>query len=1005
MLRLENIVKEYKVADTSVMALKGVSLSFRRNEFVSILGPSGCGKTTTLNIIGGLDKYTSGDLFINGVSTKEFNDRNWDVYRNHRVGFIFQAYNLIPHQTILENVELALTIAGIDKAERVERSKKALDSVGLEGQYNKRPNQLSGGQCQRVAIARALVNDPEILLADEPTGALDTQTSIQIMELIKKISLDRLVIMVTHNPELAEQYSTRIVRLLDGELQSDSNPFTAEEEMAEVEAIRAEEELNTECEEPQEETDNSSAFVNTDVVSEESYVEPTLVDDGNNGNGNKPKKKEKAKMSIWTAFRLSFKNLLSKAKRTIMIIIAGSIGIIGVATVLAVSRGVNDYIDSLQDDMLSGYPITVGESAIDYSAMLSGSSFKDKRKVLEAGDYVNVNSMVQYLVGNQEVLLGMMSQNAINKDYVDFVKSMPEEYYSAMSFDYGLDLTPNIYTNYKIGYEHEAGNTLPQEEKRSLHSINRLYSSLIGNLDDYGQYADIITSLTKTYSQSVSNNDYISTQYDVVYGKMPQNKEDILIVLDDESMLTDLLLVQLGYYSQEEFFNMIYDGLLNALDPKKPNYETEKAKYENAITSVGYPTHYEYEELLGKKFTWYSNDAVYSFNPTFMTYGTSALAHLYNYSYSYNSSFDAKDHIDLNICGIVKPKKGISYGCLTSGFLYTEDLAREIIKINYNSEIATRLRNGIAISTETTLHSLYGQEYNLPYYYRNYYTNSEKLVTTNPVLLGVENSLSKLMSMMGYGGELDPFYNYQLDARYLGFEALPEEIKVYPLNFEKKSLVTNYLDQWNDKNKDVTFNIYEDYITGDNISYTKVTGERTITGEQRFETGYDISGEHVNKTGEIKYQDMAGLIITLINTMIKLVTYALVAFTALSLVVSTIMVGIITYVSVVERVKEIGVIRSLGGRKKDVSHLFNAETFMIGFASGVFGICFTFVISLLANLAVKAASDGAVNKIAHLTLKTSIIMIVLSVILTSISGMLPARAAAKKNPVDALRSE
>ncbi|MDE5868550.1 MAG: ABC transporter ATP-binding protein, partial [Anaeroplasmataceae bacterium] len=369
MLRLENIKKSYKVADSEVEALKGIDLSFRKNEFVSILGPSGCGKTTMLNIIGGLDKYSSGDLFINGRSTKEFKDKDWDVYRNHRIGFIFQSYNLIPHQTILGNVELALTIAGLDKEERIARAKKAIDRVGLEGQYNKKPNQLSGGQCQRVAIARALVNEPEILLADEPTGALDTQTSIQIMDLIKEISKEKLVIMVTHNPELAEKYSSRIVRLLDGLVISDSNPYDTQAEIEE----------NT-----------SNKEDNIVIV------------------------KEKAKMSFWTAFKLSLKNLFSKKARTILTCVAGSIGIIGVSAVLAVSSGVKGYIKSMQDDMLSGNPVTISENAYDLGAMMSGLSDSEKKEVLEIKDgYINVNSMIERLVKQGNKMAAMQISNNI----------------------------------------------------------------------------------------------------------------------------------------------------------------------------------------------------------------------------------------------------------------------------------------------------------------------------------------------------------------------------------------------------------------------------------------------------------------------------------------------------------------------------------------------------------------------------------------------------------------
>ncbi|MDY6141643.1 MAG: ABC transporter ATP-binding protein, partial [Bacilli bacterium] len=399
MLRLQNITKEYSVADTKVQALKGISLSFRANEFVSILGPSGCGKTTTLNIIGGLDHYTDGDLFINGISTKNFKDRDWDVYRNHRIGFIFQSYNLIPHQTILENVELALTISGMGKEERIEKAKKMLDKVGLADQYNKKPNQLSGGQCQRVAIARALVNDPEILLADEPTGALDTATSIQIMELIQEIAKERLVIMVTHNPELAEKYSTRIIRLVDGLVTDDTNPFSEEDEIKECKQL-------------------------TQETSKEGST-----------------KKEKAKMSFMQALKLSGRNLISKFRRTLMVCLAGSIGIIGVSTVLSVSSGVKRYISNMQDDMLSGNPVQISEQGYDLSKMVSSMTQAQKNQAIKENTkdgYVNIESLVAYIVNMSNAKDSIMVSNEIKEEYVKFVRDMPEEYRADILLDYGI---------------------------------------------------------------------------------------------------------------------------------------------------------------------------------------------------------------------------------------------------------------------------------------------------------------------------------------------------------------------------------------------------------------------------------------------------------------------------------------------------------------------------------------------------------------------------------------
>lgn len=923
MLRLKNIVKKYNVAGQDVDALKGINLSFRENEFVSILGPSGCGKTTTLNIIGGLDQYTSGDLFIAGKSTKEFNDKAWDVYRNHRVGFIFQSYNLIPHQTILGNVELALTIAGISKEERVKRAKEAIDRVGLKGQYNKKPNQLSGGQCQRVAIARALVNEPEILLADEPTGALDTVTSVQIMELIKEISKEKLVIMVTHNPELAQKYSSRIVNLLDGQVISDSNPFSEEEEIKE-------------CEE------------RTNLI-DKAQVE--IV--------------EKAKMSFFTAFKLSFKNLLSKSKRTIMTVVAGSIGIVGVATVLAVSRGVKDYIANMQDDMLSGNPIQITKSGIDYNLLMDQSSLSDKREALEKGDWVNINSMIQYLTGNQDVLMSLMYNNEFTDEYVNYVKSMPKDYYSAISLNYGIDVTMNIYTDFKVSNNPSYSD---YQKTMSLDAITEYYTALIGELDDYAQYASIITSLTNVFEQGISNNDYILKQYDIVEGKLPTDKEDVLIVLDDESELTDLLLAQLGYYTQEEFFNLVYSGLNQ---PENMTSDTVK-------------TRFEYDELLGKEFTWYPNETIYTENEN-----NKLNPFLYSYeaqdSWTSTTASDSKDKegIKLNICGIVKPKSGVNYGALSQGFLYTEDLAREMIRRNSNSPIVNYVKkteekaiySGVYNSLKT------GVYYDLEYFYDRKDGNDK--YHTKTVFVGQTNEMTKMLSLLGDSSTSGLSTMLTIDTRMLGGESLPSTISIYPVDFDLKDKVTDYLDEWNSDN-DVTFNVY-------NSDFTEVIETKTIK-----------AGVDERKT-DIKYTDTVGLIINMINMMINIITTALVAFTALSLVVSTVMVGIITYVSVVERTKEIGVIRSLGGRKKDVSHLFNAETFMIGLSSGIFGILVTGIICILLNVIVKALAD--ISSIAHLTLTTSIVMIIISILLTLISGFFPARSAAKRDPVEALRSE
>ncbi len=1026
MLRLKSIKKDYIVADTKVHALKGIDLSFRKNEFVSILGPSGCGKTTLLNIIGGLDKYTEGDLFINGKSTKDFNDRDWDVYRNHRIGFIFQSYNLIPHQTILGNVELALTISGIGKAERQERAKKALDKVGLAGQYNKKPNQLSGGQCQRVAIARALVNEPEILLADEPTGALDTVTSVQIMDLIKEIAQEKLVIMVTHNPELAEKYSTRIVRLLDGELQDDSNPFSEEEEKQEIASLVAIE---------KEKEEKELASINPEDTK-------ALKEYNKNKNA-----KEKAKMSLWTAFKLSARNLHSKLKRTIMVIIAGSIGIIGVSAVLAVSQGVRDYIESIQDDLLSGNPIQVTKSGVDYETLMNSNSFSQQvdsvKKSTEAGK-INVNSIVEYLVQNQKALDSLTFQNEFDENYVSYVLSMPKEYYNTISLRYGMNIDYNVYTDYSVSYNQTNPNYDLKKEYDgaiSLDAINQTYAKTLGNIlkavnieeSKVETYSNLITSLTKPLAQSINfdSESYIHEQYDLVAGSYPTNSDsgdtrEVMLVLDNNGMVSDLMLAQLGYFSQEEFFNVIYNAVneSNKEDPVKS--QTPIYVNENDIKDK-----FSYDELLGKTFRWYPNDSVFTkqSNP------------LKPFAYEYKESELANKDNKLNLVvkGILRLKEGTSYGALKQGFLYSETTAREMIKRNIDSEINKYVREQIT-TNEGNLNTSYITSrisYELTCYWESINQETGAIVPfsgkkeTEPdcdkytINVGESDQTSNLTSLFMGGGSgisgLDTDKVYEslsifikpgyLDAfkeaingmvktllnmdgskkiyvKTFGGTYLPNSINIYPTNFEIKDKVTDYLSDWNKiegaEAKSVKFYKFND----DFSSHT----DEVIT--------LDAASRK-----EIKYTDNVGLIINLINTMINIVTYALVAFTALSLIVSTVMIAIITYVSVMERVKEIGVIRSLGGRKKDVSHLFNAEAFIIGALSGVFGVVITYILQLFGNIIINAVSGGVVTAIANLTPLTALIMILVSILLTSISGFIPARSAAKKDPVVALRTE
>lgn len=930
MLRIKDITKDYKVADSTVRALKGVSLSFRKSEFVSILGPSGCGKTTLLNIIGGLDRYTDGDVFIGGISTKDFSDADWDVYRNHRVGFIFQSYNLIPHQTVLGNVELALTIAGMSKAERVEKAKKALDRVGLAGQYDKRPNQLSGGQCQRVAIARALVNEPEILLADEPTGALDSTTSVQIMDLIKEIATEKLVIMVTHNPELAEQYSTRIIRLRDGEVEGDTDPYDEKDEIADTEADRRQAE------------------------EKESVLLASL--DKKQAKRAKKKAKQKAKMSPFTAFRLSAQNLFSKRARTIMTSIAGSIGIIGVSMVLALSAGVQGYITTMQNDMLSGNPITISQQAFDMTALMQSTSLGDKTDsiVIEDG-YVNVNSMIENLIAKSKTAENLVINNTITQDYVDYVKALPSSSTAAVFLDYGLDVGNNIYTNFTGGDQ--------VTRSMSLTSIRSTYISILKKTN-FAKYATYVTSIVDNFQQCPADEAYILQQYDLVGegSRVAKEKNEIMIVISEKSELTDILLAQLGYYTQDEFTNLIYRGA-------KENDATMDRLYDSSLDK----DRFSYEELLGKRFVYYGNDTVYNVGTDNVTYN-----HIEDDSFS--------GGMELEIVGILMPKSGTNYGCMEAGFFYTESFADAFINgysddeitlpANKDSELIHYMESKNADSLTSYFSNGMLLQSGVTYRYDYYYYNddfTEKIWYNNNVgVVGSTSQLSSLTGLLGSamgGGSSSSTELYTLSRQNAGGNTVASSISVYPVSFETKADVKAYLNAWNEK--------------GD-----IVIGNKTLTYDDR---------ESVTPSDNLE------TVMNMINELVNIITIALVGFTALSLVVSSVMIGIITYVSVVERTKEIGVIRSLGGRKKDVSRLFTAETAIIGLTSGLFGVGVTYLLSLVINAIV--GSISVISSIAALPAVQAVLMVVISVALTLISGVFPARAAARKDPVVALRTE
>ncbi|MCL2531265.1 MAG: ABC transporter ATP-binding protein/permease [Oscillospiraceae bacterium] len=1033
MLRLSGITKDYKVADTKVQALKGLDLSFRENEFVSILGPSGCGKTTLLNIVGGLDHCTTGDLFIGGVSTKKFKDKDWDVYRNRRVGFIFQSYNLIPHQTVLGNVELALTIAGISKAERTAKALKALEKVGLKDQAHKRPNQLSGGQCQRVAIARALVNDPEILLADEPTGALDTKTSIQIMELIKEIAKEKLVIMVTHNPELAEQYSSRIIKLLDGRLQNDTNPYTPE----------------------------------------------------NESTASKPAAKSaKAKMSAWTAFKLSLQNLISKRTRTIMTSVAGSIGIIGVSVVLSISFGMQTFIGHMQNDMLSGNPIRITQTGMNLGALIGGSGPSDRVAAVREAGYVNVNAMVDALAARASFAENIMLENHITREYIDFLQTMPPEYVAEIFFNYGLDVTNNIFTDFREYADSEPVNM-------SLAAIRNMYASVLRRTP-HAAHADHIINLTNLFNQLPQNEEYILTQYDLLYGRMASEKGDVVVVLQDNSVLNDLLFAQLGYYTQEEFLNIVFRTL--AEEDGSPN--------EHYIPEF-HRQRFSYQDIVGQSFAWYPNDVVFEMDENSES----------QFFYHATRHDDFRNGVQLTVVGILAPREGSSYGSLESAFYYTHALARHIIDVNTNSEIVTMLINneqestssgdtasglmddlqaaadGVERLSEGTAQLGDGLDHLLAGVRQlqdgtvvmvdtlsEFMAELENVFRSNPLLMldpnirrmlqsfeggdgetldfdqlallddsfsmlaegiaaiqggfaGLDEGVSQLSDGLGnflpgtdddirnippvsitfqysysflgerfednvgFLGNQAPFVamaggmvagNRQLEEmarvrtislQQLGGVDMPHSISIFAADFEQKEFVLQHLDRWN-ADESLTF-------------FSQSQGQYiTIEADQR---------------DEIIYTDALSLIVAMINSLINIVTFALIGFTSLALVVSCVMIGIITYVSVVERIKEIGVIRSLGGRKRDVSNLFTAETFIIGLFSGLIGIGVTFAISFFLNLIIWHLEG--IRTIAIFPWFYAVMMVSISVFLTLASGLLPSRSAAKKDPVVALRTE
>ena len=872
MLKLTNIKKDYITGDETVHALKGVNIEFRKNEFVSILGQSGCGKTTLLNIIGGLDNYTEGDLLINGKSTKTFKDRDWDNYRNHSVGFIFQSYNLIPHQTVLSNVELALTLSGVPKSERRRRAKEALEKVGLGDQLNKKPNEMSGGQMQRVAIARALVNNPEILLADEPTGALDSETSVQIMDLLKEIANDRLVIMVTHNPELAKRYSTRVVRLLDGNITDDSMPYSSETEK------------------------------NEDIGS-----------------------KKRPSMSFFTALALSLNNLMTKKARTFLTAFAGSIGIIGIALILSLSSGVNAYIASVEEDTLSSYPVSIEQTGMDVSNLVSDlmSEAEDKTNKETEPDKIYSNNIMTDMIST--MVNGLSSNNlALLKKHIE---DTPEFKENSSEIEYKYSTVMNIYT---------------EDGKRV--NPNTILSTLFGGegSSDDSPRVTAMSSFTNTevWNRLFDNKELLEKQYEVVAGHMPESYNEIVLVVDKNNLISDYTLYSLGLKDSSELEEMM-----------KKAQAGEKIEPTEEVS-------YTYDDILKLKFKLLCNTDYFEKNAD-GTWTDKTGDELYVQSALENAE-------DISIVGILRPSED-AITDTANGFVgYTGELMEHLINKVNDSEIVKQQKENpdkniftgrpFESSTENmTYDGLLAYIATLPEEKQaeyNAYIGQMKAsnMTDEQIVERFKSAIETEDSSATYDGNLSLMGVSDLD--------VPSAINIYPKDFEAKETISDLITDYNNKAEDK-----------DKITYT----------------------------------DYIGLMLSSVTTIINAISYILIAFVSISLIVSSIMIGIITYISVLERTKEIGILRAMGASKRDVSRVFNAETLIVGFVAGAIGIGITLLLLIPINAIIDAFTD--ISGLAVLPAAGGIILVVISMLLTFIAGLFPSKIAAKRDPVKALRSE
>ena len=848
MLELKKISKVYKLENFKQKALDNISINFRNCEFVSILGPSGSGKTTLLNIIGGLDNYTSGDLIINGISTKKYNDRDWDTYRNHKIGFVFQSYNLITHQTVLSNVELALTLSGVKSKERKKRAKDALKKVGLIEHINKKPNQLSGGQMQRVAIARALVNNPDILLADEPTGALDSKTSVQIMNLLKEVAKDRLVIMVTHNSDLAEKYSTRIIDLKDGEIKGDTNPYNKSDE------------------------------------------------------NNETTKDKKTNMNFLTALSLSLNNLMTKKGRTILTAFAGSIGIIGIALILSLSSGVQNYINRVQEETLTSYPLMIEDNSVDLTSVMTEQMDKLKKdeNTKQSNKIYSNNMMTDTL----SIMSSKVQSNNLKsfKEYIEKNKEI-NKYTTSIDYKYNIELQL-----YKSDIEDKIVKVNPNTILSTM-GITDMQAS-------YFMFKDV-------FSEIIDNDELNNQMYEIVSGRMPKNYNEVVLVVDKNNRISDYVLYALGLKDQQELKDMF-----------------EKVrKGEKVVTT---DTSYEYSELIGLKFKLLLNTDYYEkVNGLWI-------------DKSEDEEFlreKLKDSEEITIVGIIKPNKDSAVTSSTlGGILYTDSLEKHVLKKVEDSQIVKEQKQNPEINIITGL-EFSDEEFNINdlSFEQQMYLSSLNQEELAEVITKYKESYS-----LTYEKVLVKLGSIDLDN--------PSGIYIYAKDFESKDAIKNIINDYNEQQR-----------------------------------------KNSKEANVINYNDVVGMLMSSVTDIVDIISYVLISFVSISLVVSSIMIGIITYISVLERTKEIGILRAIGASKKDVSRVFNAETLIIGFTSGVFGILITVLLNIPINIIIKKLTG--VSNITRLPLNGAIILIMISVILTIIAGLIPAKLASKKDPVESLRSE